>query len=110
RWGIAIVKRCSALLLAAEGDLEAALSCCGEAVEVYEQLAVPFELARCLLNYGVVQRRAKLKRPARDTLEKANAIFESLGAELWAERTRAEARRIGGRRAPSDGALTATEQ
>jgi DNA-binding CsgD family transcriptional regulator len=110
RWGIAIVKRCSALLLAAEGDLEAALSCCGEAVEVYEQLAMPFELARCLLNYGVVQRRAKLKRPARDTLEKANAIFESLGAELWAERTRAEARRIGGRRAPSDGALTATEQ
>jgi DNA-binding CsgD family transcriptional regulator len=110
RWGIAMAKQCRALLLAAEGDLDVALACCGEAVEIHEQLAMPFELGRCLLNFGVIQRRAKAKRPARETLEKAGAIFESLGASLWAERTLAEARRIGGRRTPSDGALTATEQ
>ncbi len=43
-------------------------------------------------------RRARMKRPAREALEQALAIFEELGARLWAEKARAELARIGGRR------------
>jgi DNA-binding CsgD family transcriptional regulator len=43
------------------------------------------------------------------TLEQALAIFEQLGAPLWAEKARAELRRIGGR-APSRGELTEAER
>ena len=47
-------------------------------------------------------------RAARATLEDALARFEQLGAPLWAEQTRAELARIGGR-APSNGELTEAE-
>jgi DNA-binding NarL/FixJ family response regulator len=77
---------------------------------LHERLHLPFELARSLLVKGSMQRRAKLKRPARETLERAAEIFEELGAPVWLERTRAELARIGGRRAASDAALTGTEQ
>jgi DNA-binding CsgD family transcriptional regulator len=43
------------------------------------------------------------------TLEHALAVFERLGAPLWAEKARAEAARIGGR-APSRGDLTEAER
>ena len=69
----------------------------------------PFELARTLLGLGVVRRRARQKRQARETLQEALAIFEELGAELWAEQARTELARIGGRSQSSDG-LTASEQ
>jgi DNA-binding CsgD family transcriptional regulator len=55
-----------------------------------------------------VERRAKRKREARDTLTKALEAFDGLGAALWAEKTRAELARIGGR-APSSLELTPTE-
>src|SRR4029077_16153414 len=45
---------------------------------------------------------------ARRTLEQALAMFDRLGAPLWAEKTRAELRRIGGR-APTSGELTEAE-
>jgi DNA-binding NarL/FixJ family response regulator len=50
----------------------------------------------------------KQKRAARASLEAALASFEQLGARLWAEKARAELKRIGGR-APGGDALTATE-
>ena len=62
-----------------------------------------------LLALGEIQRRAKQRRAARETLQTALEIFESLGAPLWAERTRQEIARIGGR-APSPEALTPGEQ
>ena len=46
---------------------------------------------------------------ARETLEQALAIFEELGARLWAEKARAELRRISGR-APASEELTETER
>ena len=51
-----------------------------------------------------------MKRPAREALDQALAIFDELGARLWAEKARAELERIGGRRAPATGELTPTEQ
>jgi DNA-binding NarL/FixJ family response regulator len=56
-----------------------------------------------------VQRKAKQKRAARQTLEEALAAFDELGASLWAEKARAELRRISGRR-PASAELTETEQ
>ena len=56
----------------------------------------PFERGRTLLALGTRQRRAKRKRAARDSLEQALAIFEDLGASLWAEKTLAELTRLGG--------------
>ena len=50
-----------------------------------------------------------MKRPAREALERALAIFEDLGARLWADKVRAELGRIGGRRAAT-GELTPTER
>jgi DNA-binding NarL/FixJ family response regulator len=51
----------------------------------------------------------KRRREARTTLEEALAIFERIGAALWAERARAELKRISGR-AATPGALTPAEQ
>ena len=50
---------------------------------------------------GAVERRAKRKREARDTLTKALEVFDGLGAALWADKARAELARIGGRAASS---------
>jgi DNA-binding CsgD family transcriptional regulator len=68
----------------------------------------PFERARTLLAFGSTQRRAKQKRPARESLEQALATFEELGATLWAEKARAELARIGGR--PRVAGLTPSEE
>ena len=107
-WAMATGARCRALVLAARGDLPAASAAVDEAVIQHDRLPLPFELGRTLLVKGTVQRRAKRKREARDTLEQALEIFEGLGAVQWAGRTRAELARIGGR-APSSVDLTPTE-
>src|SRR5262249_42631807 len=64
-----------------------------EAVAAFElslrELAVyPFERARPLLALGTTHRRARRKRAARESLEQALALFEELGARLWAQRAR----------------------
>ena len=107
----AITERTRGLFSASEGDLAAAVDRLEGAREAFEKLVVPwpFQLARTLLALGAVQRRARRKRAARESLGRALEIFERLGAPLWAEKTRAELAQIGGR--PSrPGALTAAEQ
>jgi DNA-binding CsgD family transcriptional regulator len=108
-WAIATGARCRALVLAARGDLEGASAAGDEAVREHDRLPLPFELGRTLLVRGAVERRAKRKREARDTLTKASEIFGGLGAALWADKTRAELARIGGRAASSLD-LTPTEE
>ena len=107
-WAVATAARCRALLSAARGDLPAALSAADEAVREHARLPLPFELGRTLLVKGAVQRRAKRKREARETLEQALDTFERLGAPLWADKATAELARIGGR-ALAPLALTPTE-
>ncbi len=107
-WARATGARCRALVLAAKGDLQGASDAADEAVRHHDRLPLPFELGRTLLVRGTVQRRAKRKREARDTLTQALEIFEGLGAAAWSERTRAELARIGGRAASSVD-LTPTE-
>jgi DNA-binding CsgD family transcriptional regulator/tetratricopeptide (TPR) repeat protein len=101
--------RCRGLLLAESGELERALGELGEAVEVGGQVPIPIERGRALLAHGAIHRRARHKRAARESLEPALAVFERVGAGIWAERTRAELGRVGGR-GPSSGELTPTER
>jgi DNA-binding CsgD family transcriptional regulator len=107
-WAIATGARCRALVLAARGDIAGASAAADEAVREHDRLPLPFELGRTLLVRGAVERRAKRKREARDTLTEALEVFDGLGAALWADKTRAELARIGGR-APSSLDLTPTE-
>ena len=99
--------RCRGLLSAAEGRPEVATA----AFEASLADAAPFPLerGRTLLCLGTVRRQAQQKRSAREALEQALAIFEELGARLWAEKARAELRRISGR-APASDELTETER
>jgi len=92
--------RCRGLLLAAEGEPAAALAALERSLGDAEPF--PLERARTLLCLGVVRRHAQQKRAAREALEQALAIFEELGARLWAEKARSELGRISGRRAPDD--------
>lgn len=58
---------------------------------------------------GQVQRRAKHKAAAKQYLQQALGIFETLPAPLWVQRTRSELSRIG-TPPPAPLALTATEE
>jgi DNA-binding CsgD family transcriptional regulator len=89
--------RCRALILGARGDLEGATRSAESSVATFEELRLPFEHARSLLVLGEVQRRAKARKSARDTLTAAAEAFERLGAMRWADRAKSERARIGGR-------------
>jgi len=90
-------------------DQAAALAAHAHALFVHEHLPQPFDLARTMLAQGIAQRRARRRKEARDTLQRALDIFEELGARLWAEKARGELGRIGGR-AASRGDLTPAER
>jgi DNA-binding CsgD family transcriptional regulator len=107
-YAMATAARCRGLLRAARGDLPGAIESLDRAMEFHDSLQMPFERARTLLVMGEIQRRAKQKRPARDRLEEALAIFEGLGAPMWAARARSELDRVAPP-ATADG-LTATEE
>jgi DNA-binding NarL/FixJ family response regulator len=109
-WAIATALRCRGLIAAAEGSPAEALAALHEAVAVHDDVPQPLDRARTLLALGTVQRRAKQRAEARVTLEAALAVFEELGAVLWAERARAEIARLGGRRARDRDELTETER
>jgi DNA-binding CsgD family transcriptional regulator len=106
-WVLAHVTRCRGLVTGTE-NTEEALALLERAVAEHEQVGDPFGRARALLALGVVRRRDKQKRPAREAIESALEGFEAIGAAGWAEKARAELGRVGGRR-PSDGELTPTE-
>jgi DNA-binding CsgD family transcriptional regulator len=108
-WGEASAGRCEGLILAAEGDLAAAVAALERALIVHERLPQPFDLARTLLALGAIQRRRRKRGAARKSLEQALAIFEELGATLWVEKARSELRRTGGRTSAGD-ELTPSER
>jgi DNA-binding CsgD family transcriptional regulator len=108
-WVKGAALRCRGLLSAAEAELPRAIYELERAIDVHRTIRGPFELARSLLVLGSCQRRNRQKVTARRSLGEALALFEALGATLWAEQARRELGRIGGR-APSTGALTPTEE
>jgi DNA-binding CsgD family transcriptional regulator len=106
---LAAAARCRGLLAASEREDAAALRSFELALAEHDRVPMPFERARTLLALGRVQRRIKQRAAARATLGEALAIFEALGAELWAAKARRELTRIGGR-TPTGRQLTVTER
>jgi DNA-binding CsgD family transcriptional regulator len=107
-WALATAARSRGLLCEAGGDIDGARDALDRALAEHARMHCPFEYGRTLLAAGSIQRRAREKRRARETLEEAHRIFDSLGACLWAVRVQDDLGRISGRR-PATGDLTATE-
>ena len=109
-WALAILARCRALLLAARGDLDSAFG------------GLRARAGRARANSGSVPARADAARaragrsgarsdaaPRAAHWRTRSRGFELVGAPLWADQTRAELARIGGRTASGD-ELTDAEQ
>jgi DNA-binding CsgD family transcriptional regulator len=100
--------RIEALTAAATGDLDAAATWAGAAVEAHGRSPLRLELARSLLVLGRIERRRKARGRARDALRRAQALADEMGhrplqAEIDQELPRIAAARSGGE-------LTAAEQ
>jgi DNA-binding NarL/FixJ family response regulator len=65
-------------------------------LEWHDRVEMPFERARTELILGERLRRARRRADARGPLERALEVFERLGAEPWAARTRTELTATGG--------------
>ncbi|MGE5689738.1 MAG: ATP-binding protein [Pseudomonadota bacterium] len=96
-WAPVEIARCRALAAAARGEVADAVGLLADAAAGHERVGDPFGRARALLALGSTLRRLRRKRPAREAIEEALALFEEVGARFWAERARAELGRIGGR-------------
>ena len=105
---IGSVRRGRALVLAHQGDADAALATARAAVEAYAGSALVYDRARAGLTLGTVLRRFKLRAEARTVLSEALESFEAMGAASFVERTRLELARVGVR-GPAPLALTETE-
>jgi DNA-binding CsgD family transcriptional regulator len=90
------------------GDHEGARAACAEALAEHERLPMPFELGRTLLTKGITERRARRKSAAGESFGQALAIFERLGATLWAAKARRELSASAPR--PLASGLTQTQQ
>ncbi len=106
---LAATARCRGLLASADGEPGRAIEAFEQSLRELEGVTYPLEHARTLLSMGSFLRQAQQRGAARDALERAIAIFDELGAPLWADKTRAELARISGRRPPSE-VLTETER
>ncbi len=108
-WMKAVAGRCRGMLLAAQGDVNAASSAVEEAMIEHDRLPMPFDRARTQLLLGQLQRRQRQKDQAATTLREALKTFEDLNTRLWADRARDELARadVGTRRMSS---LSPSEQ
>jgi DNA-binding CsgD family transcriptional regulator len=97
-WVRAHVTRCRGLVAAAQGDVGGAVSLLHEAVAQHEGVGDPYGRARALLTLGIVRRRARENRVAREAITAALVGFEDLGAATWTRKARNELGSIGGRR------------
>jgi DNA-binding CsgD family transcriptional regulator len=106
-WARITAGRAEATLLLAQHKPAAAVEAVTAATAEARELGLPFELGRCLLVLGTAQRKARERRHAAATLDKAIATFAALGAARW--QTLAAAQRA--RLAPGhDSTLTPAEQ
>jgi DNA-binding CsgD family transcriptional regulator len=97
-WVLAHVTRCRGLVAAAQSEVERAGSLLGRAVAQHDEVGDPYGSARALLGLGILRRRARQKRGAREAIQGSLERFGQLGAETWVEKARSELGRIGGRR------------
>ena len=105
-WTSATLPRARALVLAADGDVAGALAALDE-LDATLAAKLPFDLGLTLLVRGRLQRRAKQKRAAADTLPRRSPS-SSLSVRRLGSAGQAELDRVGLRRSPDE--LTATER
>ena len=96
-WVLAHVTRSRGLVAAEQGAVDEAVSLLEQAVARHPEVGDPFGRGRALLALGIVRRRARQKRSARDAIAAALSDFEQLGAATWAEKASDELGSIGGR-------------
>jgi class 3 adenylate cyclase len=102
----AIARRCRGLLLAARSEVSEAIDEMDAALADHARRPLAPEVARTLVEKGALERRAKRKRAAKQTLEQAAAMLEPLDAAVLKDRARDELSRIGLRRATVEDGLT----
>lgn len=95
-WFQVCIPRCRALVAAGRGDVTAALDHMDPAA--WADVPLPLEVGRNWLILGRLRRRAKQKAGAREALETAIAIFESLPCPPFEAMARSDIERIGLRR------------
>jgi DNA-binding CsgD family transcriptional regulator len=105
---LAHVTRCRGLVAAAQGNVDQAALLLKRAAAQHEDAGDPFGRARAQLALGIVLRRARQKRAAREAIMAALADFQEIGARSWVEKAGTELGQIGGR-TRHDG-LTAAER
>jgi DNA-binding CsgD family transcriptional regulator len=108
-WAQLTAARARALLAAAQGELPAADAALGLARKLEALVPEPLEWARTRLVAGIVARRFRRYRQARESFDEAARAFGDLGAAPWVERAHTEATKIAGRRTAAT-ELTATER
>jgi DNA-binding CsgD family transcriptional regulator len=96
-WALAHVLRCRGLVAAARGDVDQAVTHLQQAATRHAEAGDTFGQARALLALGIVLRRLRQKRTAREAIRAALDEFEQLGAASWVEKARDELGSIGGR-------------
>jgi DNA-binding CsgD family transcriptional regulator len=100
--------RIDALVAAAEGNFDTAVTAAKGAVAASEMSPLRREIVRSLLALGRIERRRKARRQARAALQAALAKATEIGHEPLRRQADRELARVGGLRAGD--ALTATEQ
>jgi DNA-binding CsgD family transcriptional regulator len=108
-WADAAIARSSARLLAARGRHDEGVAATAPALDERSASWSRFDRARVLLARGELLRHARSRRDAGEAIDTAIAIFDELGAPIWAERARAESARLGRSRSAGD-ELTPTER
>ncbi len=93
-WMLAMGGRGRGMILAARGDVAAAVDAVERAMTAHEHMPMPFERARTQLLLGQLQRRQRLKDASAESLHAALETFERLGTPLWADRARTEVGRV----------------
>ena len=91
-WALGVEARSRALL----SDGEVAEGLYRRTVEQLARTPLRVELGRSFLVYGEWLRRQRRRRDGRDQLRRAYEVFDSIGAEAFAERARIELRATGG--------------
>jgi DNA-binding CsgD family transcriptional regulator len=110
-WGLATLRRCTAMVALHDGTpVETARADLLAAADRYTALGCHFDAARTLLTLGRHARRAKRWATARDALKDALSIFDDLGCTGWAALTRELMAGVGGRRPSATSELTPSER
>jgi DNA-binding CsgD family transcriptional regulator len=107
---IAIAERFRGLLLGAHGEVEPAIAAMETALVEHARRPLRRQIARTLLELGSLKRRAKQKTAAKQSLDRALAMFVAIGAPMWEDRARDELGRIGLRRPAVTDGLTPAQQ